>query len=276
MPPLLGPQPSDRGAIYRIELADAAGAPILGTFTGADVLLFELWAGDDTPVLATPTATWVDAGLGTLDLLVTPADLLGLEPGVYRLRGAVHPGPAAWPIFDGAIRVAAAPGSGAALATYGSAEDLRRYASWVDDLQTDQDRAGFLEQRAAARAWLDAILLARYRPGQHGTGIPRDDDFWWGDRGEDPGPSEWLRGVLDGGGLIVDAGVREATARHALALIAEPMLGEAAAGTSYQQLAAFHRRRARALAASLRCRIDADGDGRVDLVVNLASSSVRR
>ena len=273
----MGIETIDAGTLgsWTIQVVDAAtGQPATG-YTPDIALAATLWTGDDqSPLSPAPVAEWLNAGAGTVTLTIPGEVTSGLEPGIYRLRLSVVDAGQTQPVYETGLQVRSSPGSATPAPIYGSAADLHTYAPWLDQLQDlPSAQAGFREQRARARSWLEDLLHSRYRGGSCvGIGNPRG--WGWGYRAGQ-GRSPWLVAELAADHLLVTDRVREICARKAIALVCESQIGPDPKNP-YVALAARYHAQASSLATCLVAEVDTDGDGVADVVISLGDFRVLR
>ncbi len=258
-----------------IILRTPQGDPITG-YTGAEALAAEVWPGGDRSDLFHPSVTWSNPAAGALALTVTGAQTAGLDPGRY-FGQVILLDPAAGPLvaYRWSMDLSAAPGLATAPPAYCRGRHLLLHArGWLKKLPSEDDEAGYAEQCGRARTWLDDLILARSRTaGYLSLGSPGYGS--WG--GTSSQPNVWLRGLLDGPGLVVRDWVIEATAKRALSYLCDGQLGSGDKGSEVQALGRRWRTESSAIAASNDAEIaTGTGPGAVpNLFVHLGSSSVR-
>lgn len=243
-------QPLDCRKVHDLVL-DTADPTLAGPFDGDETFTVQIWTGDDQAAAAelTGVAAWLVQG-ESVRVTLLPADLEDLLPGTYRLRVKVAPDIAAW---DGRIQLTAGPGTAFASPIYATADDLRRLVPWIEDLQSQADQAGFAEQLAMARRWLDEQIAARY----------------WGD-------SAWIRAKLAAEALVVRDWVTQATACYAASLVLKHQVGNRSE-TSFQELGTNFEWEASKLARTHHAElITITGGTEVDLIVPLGVTMVLR
>lgn len=163
------------------------------TYTSGDAVSALLWAGDDRASTAV-TAAWQTAP-DKVRVTITSAQVGSLDPGKYRLRVYVGSGTSQRHAAEAVLTLLDGPGTSTAPATYCTAEDVRQLLPRLDDYSDpDTDQTGFAEQRAVARQWLDAIIMAKF-------------------------PHDLMRTYLTDNRLIVTPQVRYACATYTLALL---------------------------------------------------------
>lgn len=243
-------------------LRDSSGA-VVTSYTSDDTLTSLLWGGDDQSVLLNPTVAWIDAPNGVIQLSFLSADTDTLEPGKYHCRvvvtrasdGRKYSPPDFW------VEVGNSPGDANPLPVYSTFEDLLLYAGWLAKQQTASDQAGFAEQRASARGWLESIILTKFRTnltslhntyGNYNTAITA---------GVTTGASSpWLLAALSNDQLRVTPTVKEIVSRYAISLICESIIGPGDGESPYERIACKNRKRANALVKAYSAEIMASSD----------------
>jgi hypothetical protein len=237
-----------------------------------DTLAAVIWAGDDGSILASPTVDWTtDGSDGKLTLMLAGSDTSSLDPGTYRLRITINTEDGRSIVaYDGHLDVESSPGTADPLTTYGTYEDMLRYAPWLQQMQHPEEQAGFMEARHEARGWLERIILARYHPETY----PGRHVNWTVDLYRD-GPSATLRGYLEDDQLVVTEHVREIVAKRAIGTVLFSAVGPDSKDLStYQQLGARFLAEADSLVSSLIAEVE-DDLGNVILRVNCSRVSYR-
>lgn len=238
----------------------ARGDDVALTYTGAETLTAQIWAGDDQEVLLTPTVAWVDA---PSQIQVT-IDATTLGEGDYQLRVRDN---ADADIAWHQLRVLPAPGTGEAPTTYCSFDDLLVYAPWLKNLAGESDQTGFIEQRHLARVWLDQVIQRHCRPGRNWISLG-PGTVWLGGSSA-AGASTWLQDLLDDDGLLISASLREAAAKYAISQVLAAQVSGQEGTKTYQGLAVQFRGEAHAALSVATAEIDTDGDGAADIVIDL-------
>jgi len=216
-------------ARWILTLRDAQGRAVTD-FLETDPVSASVWAGDDRIPLFSPEVEWVDPLEGTLAVSIRPAMTVTAEVATYRLQVFVTP-----PsddqrrcVWDGSIRFLPTAGAGEPDPVYATSEDLFDYCPRLERHLADEEaaQAGFAEQRARARKWLDDTLLRNYYPVPGRTrrmvnlaGTAAGPYSVFADPPEGAAiPSEaQLRAILDAGGLVVTDAIRELVSHKAAA-----------------------------------------------------------
>lgn len=227
---------------YIVNLATDDGTPVT-SYAADDTPIAVVWSGSDTPILFSPTCTWIDPSQGTIRMSILGSDTANLPPGKYRLRVALET--TSGRIVVGAeyfLVLIASPGGSPILPSYCSHQDMLDYAPWLDELQDVGDETGFARQRHKARLWLDRVII-RHNPTAgywndfatplFGSSLGRDRRYNrnWGQT--DP----VLQGWLDADYLRVTEQVVEITAKYALYLVCNAQVGPTGDRTAWQRMA---------------------------------------
>lgn len=256
---------------FRMTLYDTNGAVVTG-YSGASTLTAKVWPGDDQAATFTPTCAWITPGSGLFSVTISAAQS-AVTPAIYRLSVTVTSGGVISPAFDGRLKILDSVGSASALATYCTYEDMRRLAPWIGELQSEDDQAGFAEQRHLARKWLDSIIQKHYRDGGWGSYYTTFDHLIDGYQ-KHGGHDTTLQGYLDVSGLILNSDVVETTARYAIGLVlASRLTATSDKGQVYKGLGARYMAEAKAKVSTLTVGIDTTSplDGTADLYISLAT-----
>ncbi len=247
-----------------ITLANADG-PL--AYVGTETLQAIVWAGDDQSALATLTPTWDDAAAGTVSLTIPAATTTSLAPQAYTISLTVVSATVKYEGWRAWLRIESGPGAADAPAVWCSYDNMLLYSSWLDDLQSESDTAGFAEQRARATQWAIEQGMSRARDmlesqfQRHAARYNTNTLTWViPDSGVDLGPqwgrssyiepqmlvdlNTWRDRFDDTEIVVVDSRMKEIVARYAIGLVCEPQIGNASDGTSYQVHAVRYRRKA--------------------------------
>lgn len=277
---------ADQGEVaeYDAIILDGDDNPVV--YQGNEPLTLLIWPGDDQApfTLIDSVASWVGAPTSMVRIHFGSVDTASWTPGTYAGRVRVQVGLNVVGIYQFKLDLAGQPGTAVAGKVYCTLDDMRRIAHWIERLQDASDLTGFAEQRELARTWLDDAILSSYRPDLRWTGSTPNDAhfsptrFGYGLYGDLP-PDRWLQDRLDEGSLIVKPWVKEATARYAVALVCEAVVGEGR-NTSYQTLGIRNMNQAHNLAMSRQALIDLPNaagvrDGWPEIWVRLGTKSTR-
>jgi len=243
-----------------------------GQFLSSDTLLAQLWQGAADIVVATPTATWINASNAQYQISFNNADTATLAQGVYFVQAtATRAGRSASLMPAGStVTLTASPGSTAARPTYINVVDIRKIAGWIDQISAPNSETGFIEQCADSRNWLDENVLRNYRGGNvtllgyHGLAL---DSWYTGGTRRTSLRNPWILGLLSGGpavanvvgGLIVTDRTRQICALYALSLICESMLMVSGKPSQYLGLGARYRSEAMRLLTCYTAEINVAG-----------------
>ncbi len=236
-------------------ITDYAGSAVTGWSSESDTLAVEVWPGDDREELADTglSAAWVSASTGQYKIIADGTHELPAKR--YQVRVLATSGGLTYEIARGTYNVKSAPGTAdntadPATAPYTTIDDLRTVADWIDQLQSEHDRAGLAEHQEAARQWFDRIILAAWK-----SNVGRVHEYPFPYRGWEIGldePPKWLADVLaTGEGVRIDPPVKRACALYACysACMAKAAMDEKE--SLYNQKAALFRKAAGNEAACL-------------------------
>jgi hypothetical protein len=275
------------GDTWTVPTTDSDGNAV--AYSGFEVLSGKLWPGGGLAPAYSFTPTWgtaaypgtAGAALGLTSVTIPGSVTATLAAQTYRVVCTVTDSGGAHDYYRGYLQILADPAAVAAPPVYCSIDDLRDHAAWIDDLQAESDLAGFARQRGSARAWLDAIILARYAGsgggGSAGMQLGNPGSGAWslgsgGGGGE--GVSKYLRDQLALDLLIVTDQVREITAKRALHYICRGQVGRGDE-RPYEALARSFARDAEEAVKTYRAEVDLGGDGYADIIVNCGATSLR-
>jgi hypothetical protein len=250
-------------------LRDQLGQPLAG-YDGTETLAAVVWPGGDRAASFDATATWVDAPAAAVLVTMSAAETAALDPGRYELLVRVQaPGQDPDDAYGCAVDIIGAPGTGAAPKVYCNYAHLLRFGrSWLRQLQTDDDEAGFAEQLGRARTWIEDLAHAHYRVASMAMVVGHQA---MGPR-RSGARSPWLQAQLAADTLIVTDQVREAAAKKALAYICDGQIGVGDAAVQYARLAKFYHSEADYIGSCLTLELDTDGDGYSDVTIDCTST----
>ena len=234
-----------RGSALTIDvtLRDSGGA-VIASYDGSQVLTTTVWPGGNRAASFTPTTTWTDPSQGTIAIGIAAAQTGALEPGRYQLLTRLDDAGMLIDAYSCTLDVGASAGTGPAPKTYCDYSWLLRFGrSWLRQLQTGDDEAGFAEQLGRARSWIEDLGHAHYRGRWQGGGR-----------------STWLQDRFDADALMVNDLIREAAAKKALAFICEGQVGTSEGSVAYARLARMYHAQADYLGTCLTLSLDADAD----------------
>ncbi len=259
---------------YPFTITDSLGTVQTSLFASDDVMDATLWPGDDRAETFDPAIAWVSATAGTAALSIAAADTTALTPGTYRLQVWTVVDSQKCLIHDGTVRFTAAPGAATALTTYCTYQDMQRLFASIGDLQSNEDQAGFAEQRNMARKWFDTVIQRHYR---NDDGRPTDTQFANYDfgSGRSGARSTYLQDYLDDDGLILNQDVIDCVACYAISLVLSAQVGTDP-NNFYQSLGAKFSARASSMASLITAEVDTDDDGEPDIAVDLGCFDVLR
>lgn len=245
---------------YTVTINDASGNPV--PYTGTEALSGAVWAGNDQEPLFVATVTWYNAAGGQVVVALPAAQTAGLAVGLYRFRLLVTDAAGPHDAYESRVYITAAPGAAALRPTYITAADVRKVASWIDDLQdADNQEAGFLDQCADARDWLDEIILRNYRGGNitllgyHGLAL---DAWYTGGVRRTSLANIWLKTALQNNQLLITPRIKRVQALYAAHLIAGDNISK---GKQFLAMAARYRMEANSLLIATTAELCLSGDG---------------
>src|SRR5438067_2285520 len=136
-------------------LRDGDGNPLSG-YTGSEALSTVVWPGANRAVAFTPLTIWTTPAVGLIAITITGAETATLSPGRYDLLTRVADG-AEWDDgYFATLTVTGFAGTGVAPKEYVTYADLLQFGrSWLKELQTDDDQAGFAQEVGRASDWID-------------------------------------------------------------------------------------------------------------------------
>lgn len=258
-----------QGTAYTIQssIVDQHGNPVT-TYTGTETLTSVVWPGGAQPATYSPVTTWVTPAAGLIAIALTAAETTALAAGRYQVLTTVKP--SGHDPVDGygcTLDILQAPGTETAPATYTQYSDLLRYGrSWLRQLQTDDDEAGFAEQQGRARSWIEDCGHNHYRVASM-TMVVGSQAF--GPR-RSGARSTWLTEQFACNTLMVTDQIREACANKALAFICEGQVGVGANSGQYARLARMYHSRADYIGTTITLSLDTNGDGFPDVNIDLS------
>jgi hypothetical protein len=246
-------------------ICDSEGNPVTG-YTGSEILTTQIWPGASQPISYSPDTIWTAPSSALIAIAITAADSAALAAGRYQIRTQITVGMAD-PVdaYGCTLDVLQAPGTAAAPTAYTTIDDLLRYSrSWLRQLQTDDDQAGFAEQQGRARSWIEDLAHAHYRVASM-TMVVGSQAF--GPR-RSGARSTWLEDMLASNTLLLTDQIRECAAKKALAFICEGQVGTGDAAAAYARLARMYTSQANYLASCLTLSLDTNGDGFPDVNID--------
>jgi hypothetical protein len=245
-------------------VVDQSGNPIT-TFAGTETLSTTVWPGGTQPGSFNPVTSWIDHTTGEISITITMAETSGLTPGRYELLTRVTVSDVMSDVYGCTIDIMAGPGTDTAPTNYCDYSWLLRFGhSWLRQLQTNDDLAGFAEQLGRARSWIEDIAHAHYRVASM-TMVVGGQAF--GPR-RSGARSTWLQDQLDANKLMLTDQIREAAAKKALSFICEGQIGVGESAKDYAALARMYRSQADALGVCLVLSLDTNGDGFPDVTID--------
>jgi hypothetical protein len=137
-------------------------------FSPSDTPECTVWQGADSPALFQPTATWVNAPQGELQLSVGNAQTTQGMEGIYPLEITVTTaaGGLKVDVLDGWLQLVGSPGTAMLPPVYCTYQDMVDFGggSWLEALRRKNGFVQFTRERARARSYLDTIVVKKFRP----------------------------------------------------------------------------------------------------------------
>lgn len=248
------------------------GASTPEGFGFADPIAAELWAGDDRATTFAPAVAWVDAEACTFRVSIVGAQSAQLEPSAgYQVYVYATAAGERIPLARAALTVQGSPGSADGPKVYCTTEDLEAACGWLPTLTNlAADQAGFARQRGEAREWLDALILAAYRP------IGQSSHLYGGlGYGGALQADPTMIAALAADGLVL-TGPRGRKAVAACAAYAVHLVLRGSGDKDLRADGAAFKRSARAKVANLIVDVDTNADGVVDVSLALGTSNTLR
>jgi hypothetical protein len=246
-------------------IVDQAGN-VVTTFTGSEALTTLVWPGGAQATAYTPATTWVTPSAGLIQIVVPAADSSVLAAGRYQVLTRVTAGMAD-PVdgYGCTLDILQAPGTEKPPTNYCAYSDLLRYGrSWLRQLQTSDDEAGFAEQLGRGRSWIEDLAHAHYRVAAM-TMVVGSQAF--GPR-RSGARSTWLEDMLASDYLLLTEQIKEACAKKTLAYICEGQVGVGPQSGQYARLAKMYHSQADYLGTCLTLSLDTNGDGFPDVNID--------
>lgn len=266
--------PVGHSATWSFTIQQAYGTAVTGVFTGSDTIAATVWPGDDQAQTFAPTCAWVSATNGTATLTIAGSSTTSLTPGTYRLQISVTQSGSKYLVHEGVLVLSASPGSGTALTTYCSFQDMQRLYSQIGDLHdAGTDQTGFAEQRHEARTWLEDIIQRSFK-----TSVAVSQTFftyWDGGLYRSGRHNDWLKGQLDNDHLLVTDAVKKVCACYAIGEVLGAQTGRNTDNIYLQHSTKF-KVRASSLASLLTVELDTNSDGVGDYAISLGVVDVMR
>ena len=235
------------------------------TFLGSDTLVGTVFAGPGMPSLITPTVTWTDAPTAQFLVSFPDAATVGLDTASYGLQVRASRSGRTAVILDAILKVLPAPGTATARTVYCQYSDMLRYCKWLGNVSNDVfGTAGYLDERAEARAWLEDKIQLHYRV-QSGAGLTTFGNCVFGmSTVRTGGYNKQLQDWLNAGYLMTDAPRRviEITSKYAIGLVLQGQITSAAPKASvYAAKADYYLSEAREILIGFTAEVDINGDG---------------
>jgi hypothetical protein len=235
-----------------ITVRDYQDNPVV-TYTGSESMSGSVRPGRTVLPSLTFTPTWGNPAAGTVNVSLTAAQTLTLDPGQYLIQVGLADKSADF--YEGYLVVSYSAGTAVLPPTYGTYDDLLAYAPWIMKLQSETQVAGFAIERGLARGWLDNVIV------QHSNWMfltPQIGQSGFMPMAMFPAminqpPNLWLRQQLNLDYLVRRQSVIEITAKKAVYFICRPQLD--ALNDRQERLAAWFGSDADRMASALRAEI---------------------
>jgi hypothetical protein len=274
----LGPQSINESRDYGLKVSGRGGASLAGLFDNSETFSAKIWVGDDragTALAAEWDADPSALASPTVKLTVAAATIGSLTPGKYYVQVLINPSTDKVPVLETGSTIELTAGGGGtatASATYASLDDVRRFAPWIDEaiVKHGSVQLDLNEILARARTIIDDRITSGYVAAVRAGVVQRTitETYLMVDT-----TSTEIRSYLDADALMVAGGrgavVKEISARLAIAMVCEGLLGGPDDRTTWGRLGTFSRSRAESLLSGFRAELDTDSDGEVDLIVPL-------
>jgi hypothetical protein len=246
-----------------VTICDGNGTPII--YSGSETLATRIWPGGSRPTSFAPSTTWLVPASGTITIAISAAETTGLDVGRYQGLVTVTASGVPKDAYVFTLDVLQAPGTEPTPTTYCAYSDLLRYGrSWLRQLQTSDDEAGFAEQLGRGRSWIEDLAHAHYRVASM-TMVVGSQAF--GPR-RSGARSTWLQDQLAADYLLLTDQVIEASAKKTLAYICEGQVGTGEKSGQYARLARMYHSQADYLGTCLTLSLDTNGDGFPDVNID--------
>lgn len=257
-----------RGAGVRlaVTIRDQAGNPITA-YDGSQALTTTVWPGGTRAASFDAATTWTDPAQGAISIVMEGADTAALAPGRYQFLTRLDDAGTAVDAYGATLDVLPFAGTDPDPKVYTTYDDLLEYGrSWLRQLQSDDDQAGFARQQARARTWIEGCGHNHFRVASMAMVVG----------GQALGPrrsgarSTWLQDQFDAGSLMITDEIRECVAKKALAYVCEGQVGTGDSAGQYGRLAKVYHGQADYLATTITLSLDTNADGFPDVNLDLS------
>ncbi len=139
----------------QVTLKDSQG-DIITSYDGAQSLTSTAWPGGQVAATFVASTVWVTPSSGLIRITISGNQTTDLAPGRYQLVTRLNDSGIWVDAYGCTIDVLPVAGQGTAPTTYTLFDDLLTYGrSWLRQLQSSDDQAGFAEQQGRARTWIE-------------------------------------------------------------------------------------------------------------------------
>ena len=223
------------------------------TYTGSEVLSGTVRPGRSYATEITLVPTWAVPALGTVTVALTAVQTAALSVGQHLIQVGLADLSANF--YEGFLVVEFGAGADTLPPTYCEFSDLLTYTSWIMNLQTRYQTAGFITERGLARQWLDQVIInhAGSMLMNPQIGQPGFMPLSLFPATTNPPQNLWLRQQLNLDFLVRRQQVIECTAKKAISFILQFQLDMV--NDNERKLAYKFERDANAVACSLRAEI---------------------
>lgn len=266
----------DTGRVLSRDVVGENRAKLTGFDPLVNVLTCQIWPGDDQPPIPINglDATWENAANGAYSIRIPPLDQC-LATAIYSIRVLMNGFDGQKEVYRGKIRIVDAPGHYPdKLKVYCSYRDILDKAPWIDSLQTDMDRSGFMRQRSAAKSWIDTAIIKRSKILDNSWHYS-NRYMYYGVVPPNFSYSVYIAKLISDGKMMVDEVINSIAAYYAVHLICETQFSP---GGSFGPYLDISRRMYGSAAHQLETAIihfDANDDGKSDLQIEIGRISGR-
>jgi hypothetical protein len=253
---------------WTVQLENSSDMPVT-SYTSADPLTAIVWVGDDRAALDTPTATWIDASTGTIQLTIQESDTATLDIGKYKASIEITHLGVTVEGWRGWIDVQQSPGTTNYPIPYCSYLDMLRLAPHLEKEEGFVAGGGFLGSRVLAREWLDQILWYRSPGSRWMPTIFRQYISW-------SIPDPYIIEQLRLNKLIISPKIKNITAMKAISIVYKTFLSPTDKGHSeYQRMGYQMSHQADNAVRGLIAELDLNSDGKPDYWIDCSYMSMR-
>lgn len=262
---------------YTVTITGSSGAAIVNQYQGTEPLYVTVWEGSNlAPINGVVSVAWASPPAGTVTAVFSPP--ANLTPGYYRVRLSVSYQGTESPFYAGWLRVQSVPGTASESPTYCSLQDLLdRAGDWLEQLMQSSTSSisNFVQERAAAREWLDDIIVGRSRVFAYRFDLTYALYYGSFPFGPVEAPDEVIVNYLASNYLMVVPRTIECTAYKALGFICEKKVTLDGPTDVYRERARYYHGMASNSLRRYRPCLDTNQDGYADIAFNLGVLTFR-